>query len=101
MIELGFDTSSYIALMLIGMALSFPPCGFAIELVKEREINLKHQLLVMGVSPVIYWATNFIRDLCLLLFPCIVIYILIWAFSVPFLPSFSSSFLFPEKLFNQ
>ena len=80
-----FDVGSYVAIMMIGNALIFAACGFPVDIVKERELKIKHQLSVMGLSSAGYWLSNLIKDLIMLSIPCTLVLILVWAFSVSLL----------------
>lgn len=51
-----------IALCVI-FALSFVPPSFVMFLIRERATGAKHQQLVCGVHPVIYWTANFCWDM--------------------------------------
>jgi len=77
-----FDASSYVAVMMIGMALCMGAASFPIEPVKERERKITHQLTVMGITPRVYWIATFVRDFTLLCIPCAFVLILVWAFSI-------------------
>ncbi|NXA12997.1 ABCA4 protein, partial [Sapayoa aenigma] len=44
-------------------AMSFIPASFVLYLIQERVTKAKHLQFVSGVSPVIYWLTNFMWDM--------------------------------------
>ncbi|CAL1580468.1 unnamed protein product [Knipowitschia caucasica] len=44
-------------------AMSFVPASFVLYLIQERVTKAKHLQFVSGVSPVIYWVSNFIWDM--------------------------------------
>ncbi|NXG55009.1 ABCA4 protein, partial [Hemiprocne comata] len=44
-------------------AMSFIPASFVLYLIQERVTKAKHLQFVSGVSPVIYWLTNFMWDI--------------------------------------
>ena len=48
---------------LLGIAWCFQPAGMVVYVVKEREINAKHQQLVSGVSLLAYWSSCLCVDL--------------------------------------
>ena len=48
---------------LLGIAWSFQSSGIIVYVVKEREINAKHQQLVSGVSLLAYWSSSLCVDL--------------------------------------
>ncbi|NWX94843.1 ABCA4 protein, partial [Nothoprocta ornata] len=44
-------------------AMSFIPAGFVLYLIQERVTKAKHLQFVSGVSPAVYWLTNFLWDM--------------------------------------
>ncbi|XP_054835800.1 retinal-specific phospholipid-transporting ATPase ABCA4 [Eublepharis macularius] len=44
-------------------AMSFIPASFILYLIQERVTKAKHLQLVSGVSPLVYWLTNFLWDI--------------------------------------
>ncbi|XP_025893681.1 retinal-specific ATP-binding cassette transporter [Nothoprocta perdicaria] len=44
-------------------AMSFIPAGFVLYLIQERVTKAKHLQFVSGVSPAVYWLTNFLWDI--------------------------------------
>ncbi|XP_030607370.1 retinal-specific phospholipid-transporting ATPase ABCA4-like [Archocentrus centrarchus] len=44
-------------------AMSFIPASFVLYLIQERVTKAKHLQFVSGVSPVVYWTTNFFWDM--------------------------------------
>ncbi|NXW29242.1 ABCA4 protein, partial [Phaetusa simplex] len=44
-------------------AMSFIPASFVLYLIQERVTKAKHLQFVSGVSPVVYWLTNFMWDI--------------------------------------
>jgi len=53
---------SFVAVLFFTIAFSFIPASFAVFVVKEREINAKHQQLISGVSIPAYWLSTFVFD---------------------------------------
>jgi len=47
--KVSFDSSTFNTVLLLGIALSVIPGGFAVELVRDRQKKLKHLLLTAGV----------------------------------------------------
>ena len=45
---------------MVGITYAFIPCGFALELIHDRQIRARNQLRVNGVSFAMYFATFFI-----------------------------------------
>jgi len=60
----------YAFVFAIGM--SFIPASLITFIVKEREVNAKHQQLVSGVSLTAYWFSNFFVDFLKYLFPAVI-----------------------------
>lgn len=81
--EWTFDSTSFSAVLIIGMALTFIPGMFAIEVVAVRQDKLRHILRVSGVSSFVYWLQFFIADAIIFLLPCILLVILVKAFEIP------------------
>lgn len=44
-------------------AMSFVPASFVLYLIQERVTKAKHLQFVSGVSPLVYWLTNFFWDM--------------------------------------
>ncbi|NXL55933.1 ABCA4 protein, partial [Chordeiles acutipennis] len=63
--EVTVLTTSVDALVAICVifAMSFIPASFVLYLIQERVTKAKHLQFVSGVSPVIYWLTNFVWDI--------------------------------------
>ncbi|NXK26592.1 ABCA4 protein, partial [Arenaria interpres] len=63
--EVTVLTTSVDALVAICVifAMSFIPASFVLYLIQERVTKAKHLQFVSGVSPVIYWLTNFMWDI--------------------------------------
>ena len=74
----------FISVMLIGLAFSFIPASLIVFIIKERELNAKHQQLISGVNIFAYWLTNFIVDYIKYLIPALATYILMFIFGLDF-----------------
>ena len=74
--------TSFVTVLFIVISFSFIPASFAVFIVREREINAKHQQLISGVSMVAYWASTYLWDFVNYLPPCIMSIVLIVAFDV-------------------
>ena len=48
--------------IIISIALAFVPPTFALFIVREKEFKQRHQQAVSGLSPTIYWLSNFTYD---------------------------------------
>ncbi|XP_012878140.1 PREDICTED: ATP-binding cassette sub-family A member 7 [Dipodomys ordii] len=57
-------------------AMSFVPASFTLVLIEERVTRAKHLQLLGGLSPTLYWLSNFLWDMCnYLVAVCIVVLI--------------------------
>ena len=77
----GFDGSSFGGNMLVGITYVFIPCGFALELIYDREIRARNQLRVNGLTFTMYFGTFFVVLGGLLLLLLCILLTLVWAFS--------------------
>lgn len=64
----------------IGMA--FIPASIISFIVREREINIKHQQLVSGVSILAYWLSNWILDIVKHVVPSVLCSLMVIAFDI-------------------
>jgi ATP-binding cassette subfamily A (ABC1) protein 3 len=48
--------------LFVSVAFAFIPASFAAYVVKEKELNVKHQHLISGVSPLAYWLSSLLFD---------------------------------------
>eukprot|EP00040_Diaphanoeca_grandis_P036202 m.230022 g.230022 ORF g.230022 m.230022 type:complete len:1672 (+) comp33570_c0_seq1:40-5055(+) len=90
-----FDASSFNAILTIGIAISAVPPGFAIALVFERFVRIKHQLFTAGVSAQVYFPSHFIYDTLQMALPCVTALILTLVADVKPLigPAFGATFI--------
>ena len=60
----NLSNASYAFLLgiIISIALAFVPPTFALFIVREKEFMQRHQQAVSGLSPTIYWLSNFTYD---------------------------------------
>uniref|UniRef100_A0A452I3M1 P-type phospholipid transporter n=1 Tax=Gopherus agassizii TaxID=38772 RepID=A0A452I3M1_9SAUR len=63
-IVLTTSVDAVVAICVI-FAMSFIPASFVLYLIQERVTKAKHLQFVSGVSPAVYWLTNFIWDISL------------------------------------
>jgi len=77
-----YDADAFNAILLLGLTFALLPYGFSIEVVKNRQEGLRHQLRVSGVNRLIYWLHFAVGDLFLYIFPTLAIFILIAAFDI-------------------
>ncbi|RHY02314.1 hypothetical protein DYB25_008542 [Aphanomyces astaci] len=75
---------SFVACIIISLAMSFFPASIVIFLVKEKtnEHNAKHQQLVSGVSLPAFWLANYVFDMLLYVVPLAAALIMINAFKI-------------------
>merc|ERR1719261_2224342 len=65
------------------LAMGFIPASFVVYLVHEKSTNGKHQQLLSGVSPTMYWLTSYFWDIVNFLCPLAVCFLIFVAFNVP------------------
>jgi len=53
------------------IAMGFVPASFVVYLVHEKSTNGKHQQLLTGVNPTMYWVTSYCWDMINYLFPLV------------------------------
>ena len=58
---------SFLLAIVISIALAFVPPTFALFIVREKEFKQRHQQSVSGLSPVVYWLSNFAYDFSMLM----------------------------------
>ncbi|RHY26011.1 hypothetical protein DYB32_007943 [Aphanomyces invadans] len=75
---------SFLACIIISLAMSFFPASIVIFLVKEKtnEHNAKHQQLVSGVSLPAFWLANYVFDVLLYVIPLAAALIMINTFKI-------------------
>jgi len=64
------------------LAMGFIPASFVVYLVHEKATNGKHQQLLTGISPMMYWINSYAWDMVNFLFPLILCFIIFMAFQV-------------------
>ena len=55
-------TASLISVLVLAIGFGLVPTSFVIALVREREVNSKHQQLVSGVTLLSYWLSAYVWD---------------------------------------
>jgi len=60
LLDAAFDTTSYVSILMIGLALVFPPSSFAVELVKERQNNVLNLLFIYSkvILPIFFFSLD-------------------------------------------
>jgi len=74
-------TSFMVAITVI-LAMGFIPASFVVFLVHEKVTNGKHQQLLTGVSPVLYWLSTYFWDMINFAIAAIVCFLLFVSFQV-------------------
>ncbi|XP_071498338.1 ATP-binding cassette sub-family A member 2-like [Diadema antillarum] len=77
------ETSQVLIAMFIIVAMSFVPASFVVFLVAERSSKAKHLQFVSGVSPLVYWLSNFFWDMMNYLIPAACCVTILKAFDIP------------------
>ncbi|KAG8519196.1 LOW QUALITY PROTEIN: Phospholipid-transporting ATPase ABCA7, partial [Galemys pyrenaicus] len=61
-------------------AMSFVPASFTLVLIEERVTQAKHLQFMGGLSPTLYWLSNFLWDMCNYLVPACIVVLIFMAF---------------------
>ncbi|KAJ1560821.1 ATP-binding cassette sub- A member 5 [Cladochytrium tenue] len=80
--SLTFDTSTFTALLIIGIGLSISSVSYGIDIVNERAKKIKAQLDLNGVSSFTYWASTMAVDLSFYMVVAILFVVMIYAFGM-------------------
>ena len=92
----AFDSLAYVAIFMIANGFAFPPGGFAVDVVKDRQLEgdndfvlvmadyaqIKHQLEIMGALRRTYWVALFCRSLVTFSITGVLVVVLIAAFQI-------------------
>ncbi|XP_072019069.1 cholesterol transporter ABCA5-like [Amphiura filiformis] len=92
-IQVGF-TSGFFFVIFFGMAVIGIPAGFAIFVIRERQIKVVSQLRVSGVEMWRFWLAHFLIDMFQFALPFIVGIIIIAAFRMPSFTQPGAMFMF-------
>lgn len=74
--------SGFLAALVFSIGMAFIPASVISYIVKEREINIKHQQLVSGVSVKAYWFSNWLMDVGKHVVPSVICCLLVLAFNI-------------------
>jgi ATP-binding cassette subfamily A (ABC1) protein 3 len=74
--------TGFISSVVFALGFAFIPVGIISYIVLEREMSIKHQQLVSGVSLPAYWATNYIWDFSKHFIPAVVCALFVLAFQI-------------------
>lgn len=80
--QIDNSVDGFIGAFIFSIGMAFIPASIISYVVKEREINIKHQQLVSGVSVSAYWFSNIIMDVGKHIIPSIFCCLLILAFDM-------------------
>ncbi|BFZ21348.1 hypothetical protein BsWGS_24386 [Bradybaena similaris] len=80
--ELSYNAGSMLAAMLVGLAFILIIPGFSAEIVKDRELKLRGQLRISGLTFNLYWGTIYVCDLLVYLIPVVIIIIVVLAVQI-------------------
>jgi ABC-type multidrug transport system ATPase subunit len=65
------------------LAMGFIPASFVVYLVHEKSSSGKHQQLLSGITPTMYWVTSYFWDMVNYLVPLFVCFLIFVTFNVP------------------
>ena len=74
--------TGFISSIVFSLGFAFIPVGIISFIVAEREMNVKHQQLVSGVSIPAYWVTNYIWDFTKHFIPAVICALFVLAFQI-------------------
>eukprot|EP00732_Lithocolla_globosa_P000734 Lithocolla_globosa_v1_NODE_274_length_4708_cov_55.871481.p1 type:complete len:1149 gc:universal NODE_274_length_4708_cov_55.871481:873-4319(+) len=60
-----YNVAGITTILIMSMAMLFPPSLIVLDCIKDRTSNIKHQLFVMGTDNQAYWLSYFLRDMTL------------------------------------
>jgi len=80
--NLARNTGTFYIAMIFAIGMAFIPTGLVTFIVKERENNVKHQLIVSGVSIPAYWFSYYLWDVIKHMVPAVVSAAFIKAFEL-------------------
>ena len=84
--------AGFIGSTIFSLGFAFIPTGIIGLIVKEREMSVKHQHIVSGLSLPAYWLTNYVWDFSKHFIPAVVCSLCVLAFSIDTLISPASSY---------
>jgi ABC-type multidrug transport system ATPase subunit len=61
----SFDSNSFMGVLFVGLALTFTPGTYAIDVVRDRATGVKHQLRLAGLRRAAYWSALLTTDLAM------------------------------------
>ena len=74
--------NGFLGSLIFSLGFSFIPTGIILLISKEREVNVKHQHMISGVSLFAYWSSCFLWDLLKHILPAVVSSLIILAFQI-------------------
>ncbi|OMJ94066.1 hypothetical protein SteCoe_2836 [Stentor coeruleus] len=72
----------FVGSLIFSLGFSFIPTGIVLFITKEREVNVKHQHMISGVSLIAYWVANFVWDIIKHIIPTVICSLIILAYQV-------------------
>jgi len=84
--------AGFIASTIFSLGFAFIPTGIIGLIVKEREMAIKHQHMVSGVSLPAYWLTNYVWDFSKHFIPAVICSLCVLAFQIDSLVNPSDSY---------
>jgi len=63
-----WDASVFYTVLLVGMSLSISSGGFAIDVVRDRQDHMRHQLRVAGVTTLEYYTAYLLTNMLIMTF---------------------------------
>jgi ATP-binding cassette subfamily A (ABC1) protein 3 len=82
MYEMSGSGDGYVGSLIFSLGFSFIPTGIVLFIAKEREISIKHQHMISGVSLSAYWLSNFLWDTVKHMVTAVISSLIILAFNI-------------------
>ena len=89
---------AYDFVFMTAIAIALIPCVMVQFILKERELQLKHQQLISGMSLAGYWTSNIIFDIVMAYVPIGLMIMLIFVFNMQFDGVYILFLLFPPAI---
>ncbi|XP_059141174.1 cholesterol transporter ABCA5-like [Physella acuta] len=82
-LAVDWNKDTMISIMFVGLAFVLVLPGFAGDIIKDRELKLRGQLRIAGVTFNQYWGTIYLVDILIYLIPSVSVLIIVLAMQVP------------------
>ena len=84
--------NGFVGSLIFSLGFSFIPTGIVMMIAKERQMNVKHQHMISGVSLFAYWTSSFFWDMVKHILPAVVSSLIVLAFQIDIYTSDSNDY---------